>query len=151
MKGLFVRALLAFLALPGVVAYLVPWLFLPPANEWSIHLIGLLPFALGTTLLLWCVRDFYVSGKGTLAPWSPPQNLVVTGLYRYSRNPMYLAVVLILCGWALMFRSASLAIYALVVVVAFHLRVVLNEEPYLARTHGDRWLQYKATVPRWLF
>ena len=151
MKGLFVRALLAFLALPGVVAYLVPWLFLPPASEWSIHLIGLLPFALGTTLLLWCVRDFYVSGKGTLAPWAPPQNLVVTGLYRYSRNPMYLAVVLILCGWALMFRSASLAIYALVVVMAFHLRVVLNEEPYLARRHGDRWVQYKATVPRWLF
>jgi len=151
MRSLFVRALLAFLALPGVVAYLVPLLLLPPGDELSIHLIGLLPFVLGTTLLLWCVRDFYVSGKGTLAPWAPPQNLVVTGLYRYSRNPMYIAVALILCGWALTFRSAGLAIYALVVVVAFHLRVVINEEPFLARTHGDQWVNYRATVPRWLF
>jgi len=151
MRSLFVRALLAFLALPGVVAYLVPLLLLPPGDELSIHLIGLLPFVLGTTLLLWCVRDFYVSGKGTLAPWAPPQNLVVTGLYRYSRNPMYIAVALILCGWALTFRSAGLAIYALVVVVAFHLRVVINEEPFLARTHGDQWVNYRATLPRWLF
>ena len=150
-KGLFGRALFAFLVLPGTVAFLVPLLFLSPGDLSSIHPLGLIPLVLGTALLLWCVRDFYVSGKGTLAPWAPPQNLVVTGLYRYSRNPMYVAVVLILCGWALTFRSASLAIYALLVVAAFHLRVVLNEEPYLARTHGDQWVQYKARVPRWLF
>jgi protein-S-isoprenylcysteine O-methyltransferase Ste14 len=149
--SLFVQALLAFLVLPGVVGYLVPLLFLPPADELSIHLIGLLPLVLGTALLLWCVRDFYVSGKGTLAPWSPPQNLVVTGLYRHSRNPMYIAVALVLCGWALTFHSLGLAIYALVVVVAFHLRVVLNEEPFLARTHGDQWVKYRTRVPRWLF
>src|SRR5262245_23934896 len=151
MKHLFGRALLAFLALPGTVAYLVPLLFLSPGDRASIHPIGLLPFVVGTILLLWCVRDFYVSGKGTLAPWAPPQNLVVTGLYRYSRNPMYVAVTLVLCGWALTFRSVNLALYALVVAVAFHLRVVLNEEPYLARTHGDRWTRYRDSVPRWLF
>jgi protein-S-isoprenylcysteine O-methyltransferase Ste14 len=150
-KGLFARALLAFLSLPGTVAYLVPLLFLSPTDRGSIHPIGLFPFVIGTILLLWCVREFYVSGKGTLAPWAPPQTLVVTGPYRYSRNPMYVAVGLVLSGWALAFRSLDLAVYAVVVVLAFHLRVVFGEEPWLARTHGEQWWQYRATVPRWLF
>jgi protein-S-isoprenylcysteine O-methyltransferase Ste14 len=101
-------------------------------------------------LLLWCVRDFYVAGKGTLAPWSPPQHLVVKGLYRLSRNPMYIAVLLVISGWALGFHSRALALYALGVLVAFHLRVIINEERFLARTHGVEWVRYKASVPRWL-
>src|SRR5262249_20795924 len=68
-----------------------------------------------------------------MAPWSPPRNLVVVGLYRYSRNPMYISVILILLGWALGFRTASLWIYALLMMLGFHLRVVFGEEPWLAR------------------
>ena len=105
---------------------------------------------LGTVLLLWCVRDFYVAGKGTLAPWSPPRNLVVVGLYRWSRNPMYIAVLLILIGWALAFESRGLWTYVAGIAVAFHLRVVLYEEPWLARTHGTAWDKYRARVRRWL-
>jgi hypothetical protein len=86
--------------------------------------------------LLWCVRDFYVRGRGTLAPWSPPLRLVVDGLYRYTRNPMYVAVVLILLGWAATFDVHALYACAAAVAVAFHLRVRLHEEPFLARTHG---------------
>jgi protein-S-isoprenylcysteine O-methyltransferase Ste14 len=71
------------------------------ANRWTVdHPAGFFVLIVGTLGLLWCVRDFYVRGKGTLAPWSPPQNLVVVGLYRYSRNPMYVCVVLVLLGWA---------------------------------------------------
>ena len=148
MSSLLWRAVLAFLVLPGAVAFLVPWLLLGSGQVFDG--LGLLPLGLGVVLLLWCVRDFYVSGKGTLGPWAPPQNLVVTGLYRFSRNPMYIAVVLVLWGWALGFRSRSLAVYALVVMVAFHLRVVFGEEPWLARTHGEAWVHYKARVPRWV-
>ena len=148
---MFWRALVAFLVLPGTIAYLVPLIVLMPNEALSIHLIGLGPLILGTILLLECVREFYVSGKGTLAPWAPPRSLVVTGAYRYSRNPMYIAVGLVLSGWALTFRSAGLAVYAIVVALGFHVRVVLGEEPWLARTHGEQWLQYKASVPRWLF
>jgi protein-S-isoprenylcysteine O-methyltransferase Ste14 len=101
-------------------------------------------------MLLWCVRDFFVAGKGTLAPWSPPQRLVVVGLYRYSRNPMYVAVTLILLGWALVFGLWALLWYTLFVVIAFHLRVVLGEEPWLARTHGQEWSDYTGRVRRWL-
>jgi protein-S-isoprenylcysteine O-methyltransferase Ste14 len=101
-------------------------------------------------LLLWCVRDFYVVGKGTLGPWDPPRNLVVTGLYKLSRNPMYIAVVLILIGWAMVFRAQALWMYAAAVALAFHVRVVLFEERYLSRTHGEEFTRYKARVGRWV-
>jgi protein-S-isoprenylcysteine O-methyltransferase Ste14 len=115
----------------------------------------LLPFAasvlaLGALMLIWCVRDFYVSGRGTLAPWDPPRRLVIVGLYRFVRNPMYLAVLTILSGWALLYWSLALAIYAAVVAIAVHLRVVLHEERWLAKTFGDEWRAYSAHVPRWL-
>ena len=60
---------------------------------------GLLVMFLGTVVLGWCIRDFYISGKGTLAPWDPPRKLVVMGLYRYVRNPMYIGVLILVAGW----------------------------------------------------
>lgn len=149
---MFLRALFAFLALPGVVAILIPlWIAWNrfPASEPAFS-IGLALLITGFALLLWCVRDFYVSGKGTLAPWSPPRHLVTVGLYRYSRNPMYIAVTLMLEGWAVCFWSLTLAIYTGTVMVGFHLRVVFGEEPWLARTHGAAWDEYQSKVPRWL-
>lgn len=149
---MFLRALFAFLALPGMVALLIPAIIgmreLNTGGQFAP--IGLLPLAAGFALLLWCVRDFYVSGKGTLAPWSPPRHLVTVGLYRYSRNPMYLAVTMMLAGWAVCFWSPVLAIYTGSVIVGFHLRVVFGEEPWLARTHGAAWDEYQRKVPRWL-
>ena len=147
---MFARAVLAFLALPGVVAIAVPvaWLWLRSHTK-LVQPLGLVPLLLGFVALLWCVRDFYVSGKGTLAPWSPPGRLVIVGLYRYSRNPMYISVSLVLLGWAVSFGSRGLFVYAIAVAVAFHLRVVLGEEPWLARAHGSEWEQYKCRVPRW--
>jgi protein-S-isoprenylcysteine O-methyltransferase Ste14 len=111
---------------------------------------GLPLLATGTAGLLWCVRDFYVRGRGTLAPWSPPRRLVVVGLYRFSRNPMYVSVLLILFGWAATTATAGLYAYAVVIAIAFHVRVVYGEEPWLARTHGEAWLAYVQTVPRWI-
>jgi protein-S-isoprenylcysteine O-methyltransferase Ste14 len=145
---LFWRALTAFLALPGMVAFIVPWLLRPPNA--AVHPIGLLPLGVGTLLLLWCVRDFYVAGRGSLAPWAPPERLVSVGLYRFSRNPMYIAVLTILCGWALTFDSRGLWQYTACFAVVFHIRVVWFEEPWLARTHGAAWDEYRNRVPRWL-
>ncbi|MCY1019121.1 methyltransferase family protein [Pyxidicoccus sp. MSG2] len=148
--SLFARALVAFLALPGTVAFLVPALWVWRAQLPLRQPLGLLATALGTAGLLWCVRDFYASGKGTLAPWAPPRELVVVGLYRYSRNPMYVSVLLVLLGWAMAFASRGLLLYALAVALAFHLRVVFGEEPWLARTHGEAWSAYARRVRRWL-
>jgi protein-S-isoprenylcysteine O-methyltransferase Ste14 len=144
----FWPAVIAFLVLPGTVAFLVPWLLRPRAGH--IHAVGIPLLVAGFVLLLWCVRDFYVAGRGTLAPWAPPERLVIVGLYRLSRNPMYLAVLLILCGWATTFVSRTLWSYAAIVAIAFHLRVIFGEEPWLARTHGTEWAAYRAHVPRWL-
>ncbi len=147
----FARALLAFVACPGMVALALPLAWL--VAESRLQLVwppGLAVLGVGLSGLLWCVRDFYVSGEGTLAPWAPPSCLVTVGLYRYSRNPMYVAVSLMLLGWALSFGSRGLLAYTVIVVVAFQLRVVLGEEPWLRSTFGESWDQYTRQVPRWL-
>ena len=146
------RALVAFLVLPGMAAFVIPgaWLW-RTSHVTLVQPLGLMPLAIGVVALLWCVRDFYVSGKGTLAPWAPPERLVIVGLYRYSRNPMYVAVTLILVGWAVSFGSMGLLAYASVVAAAFYFRVVFGEEPWLARAHGTAWEQYVTRVPRWLW
>ena len=148
---MLLRALVAFLALPGIVAFAVPL--------GSAHVLGLAAhlgpgasalLLAGLAGLVWCASAFYTSGKGTLAPWSPPRHLVTHGLYRYSRNPMYCSVLLLLAGWALLFASTALAWYAAVVGFAFHLRVVLGEEPWLEHAHGQEWLNYRGNVRRWV-
>ena len=148
---MFFRALFAFLALPGIVAFAIPIYWLISTSRTGLaRPLGLLPLLVGCAGLLWCVRDFYVFGKGTLAPWSPPRHLVTAGLYRYSRNPMYVSVLLIVLGWAVSFDARGLYWYAMFVAVAFHLRVVLGEEPWLAQTHGADWDGYAKRVRRWL-
>lgn len=145
------NAVLAVLMLPGVVAFVIPLAMLRPVNRLRPFTpAGIVVLVLGSTIVAWCVRDFLVSGKGTLAPWAPPQHLVRCGLYRYSRNPMYIGVLLIVSGWALGFHSVALGEYALLLAVGFHLRVVFGEEPWLARIHGATWEAYRTVVPRWL-
>jgi protein-S-isoprenylcysteine O-methyltransferase Ste14 len=147
MRGLFWRALLAFLALPATVAFLVPWLLAPSGAHFAPSSIPIL--LAGTVMLLWCVRDFYVAGQGTLAPWAPPKHLVTNGLYRFSRNPMYLAVLAILGGWIVAFRSVRLCVYTGLVACLFQLRVIFHEEPLLRRAHGAAWRAYRSEVRRW--
>jgi protein-S-isoprenylcysteine O-methyltransferase Ste14 len=147
---LFLRSLLSFLILPGTFAGLIPaWIV--SADRWrgAGVPLGLVPLAVGAALLLWCVRDFYIAGKGTLAPWDPPRRLVIVGLYRFTRNPMYVGIMLLLAGWSLWAGSLSLAGYAVILGIGFHLRVVLYEEPTLTKKFGEEWSRYAATVPRW--
>lgn len=146
------RALGAFVAFPVMVAIVIPWFLLRPRSTTvRFNPLGAVLLGAGSALLLWCVRDFLVRGRGTLAPWDPPVTLVREGAYRFSRNPMYVAVLTIIAGWALGFRSSTLSIYGLVLAVAFHLRVIWGEEPYLAATHGEAWTRYCSQVPRWLW
>lgn len=147
---LWLRALVSFLVCPAMVAGLAPTLLMrgntvyAPWLPWSSSVLGLGGFA-----LFWCVRDFYVSGRGTLAPWDPPKRLVVVGLYHFVRNPMYIAVLVLLVGWALLYRSWWLSLYFAVIATVFHFRVLLHEEPWLARQFGTDWTEYAAKVPRW--
>lgn len=135
-----------------MVAIVIPVFLLRPRGASArFGLPGGIVLGAGSVVLLWCVRDFLVRGGGTLAPWDPPVALVREGPYRFSRNPMYVAVLTMIAGWAIVFRSSALAIYGIALAVAFHLRVIWGEEPYLAATHGEAWTQYRSRVPRWLW
>ena len=148
---LLLRATFAFLALPTVVAGVVPALLVRgPSTTRQMIVPGAALLAIGCALLLWCVRDFFVSGRGTLAPWDPPRHLVVVGLYRFTRNPMYVAVLTIIAGWAVLYASPWLALYAVVLAVGFHLRVRWHEEPWLSRQFGTEWEAYARRTGRWL-
>src|ERR1051326_497843 len=148
---MLLRAFIAFLALPVVIGGLVPWL-LVDSDRWRMRgmLLGWPIVMFGIVVLLWCVRDFYVIGRGTLAPWDPPRKLVTVGLYNFMRNPMYIGVLGCLAGWTLLAGSPVLALYTLIVALAFHLRVVLYEEPTVSRLFGHEWTQYRQKVNRWI-
>lgn len=149
---LFARALLAFLLLPAIVGGLVPWWIVSadPHRGGGWPIVGTIVALAGLGVLLRCVRDFYVAGRGTLAPWDPPRGLVVVGGYRHVRNPMYIGVLGVVLGWSLAAGSPPLAAYAAVLALGFHLRTVLYEEPTLERLFGDDWRRYRDAVPRWL-
>ena len=146
-----VRAAAAFVALPGMVAFVLPiWIGTSAGRAVRYPVPAALLLGLGTTLLLWCVREFYAAGRGTLAPWDPPSHLVTSGPYRFSRNPMYLGVELLLAGWCLLWDARTLIIYTLLCMIGFYLRVRLVEEPSARRRFGTEWEAYRARVPRWI-
>jgi protein-S-isoprenylcysteine O-methyltransferase Ste14 len=148
---LFWRALAAFLVLPGMVAFGLPLVLArhslnwPVARPWGLALV-----VAGSVLLFACVREFYVAGQGTLAPWSPPRFLVTSGPYRISRNPMFVAVLTILVGWAVALDSRTLLYYAIGAAISVHLWVLWFEEPWAMRQFGAEFAAYRARVPRWI-
>ena len=154
---LALRAIFFVLLLPGTVAGYVPFLILSAADpvrvpEPSLSSAGASILAIaGAAVLLRCVWDFFARGRGTLAPIDPPRVLVVSGLYRFTRNPMYNGVLALIVGEAWLFASMALLQYALLVFVLFHLFVVVYEEPVLTSQFGDAYRAYRRAVPRWGF
>ncbi len=149
---LFLKNLLFTVIVPGTVAVYVPWLIArdqPLASATWLAVSSALLVA-GGAIYLWCVWDFATFGRGTPAPIDAPKELVVRGLYRHTRNPMYVGVLTVILGWAALFQALSLLIYALCVGVCFHLFVVLYEEPHLQKTFGRSYDQYRSQVGRWL-
>jgi protein-S-isoprenylcysteine O-methyltransferase Ste14 len=144
------RALVAIAALPGVVAVLIPWRIVRDASVSDVAWLGAIPIGLGLALFGWCVLEFARRGRGTLAPWDAPRRFVAVGPYRFVRNPMYLAVVSVVVGEAIVFASPALVLYLAVLVAGFHAFVVLWEEPRLERQFGGEYRAYRATVPRWI-
>jgi protein-S-isoprenylcysteine O-methyltransferase Ste14 len=138
---------------PGTVVVLVPALIVGATGGTlrpGVWLAGLLPLAVGAAGYAWCAADFVRRGRGTPAPIAAPEALVVRGLYRYVRNPMYVSVLLTLLGEAFMFASPWLLLYAAVVGLIVHLFVIGYEEPTLRRRFGDAYEDYRRRVPRWL-
>ena len=136
---------------PGSVAVLIPYRIATRAALEPVHALLAVPaFVLGGAIYFWCLWDFAVTGRGTPAPIDPPRALVVRGLYRYVRNPMYLGVVTIVAGWAALFWSSRVLAYGGVIALLFHLFVRYAEEPLLRRRFGGAYDEYCRSVRRWL-
>jgi protein-S-isoprenylcysteine O-methyltransferase Ste14 len=155
MIGPIVRTALFALFFMGTVLVYVPYALASSegAAHWSLgawRYAGLLPLAVGLATVGWCLRDFAVVGRGTPAPFDPPRALVVTGPYRWVRNPMYVGGLLLLLGEALLLRAPVLLGYVAAFSIAVHLFVVVYEERALQRKFGESYDRYRATVPRWL-
>ena len=151
-----VGSLAFFIAAPGVVAGLVPWLLtgwqLAPMPPWweLLRVLGLALIVGGLVVLIRAFGRFAIEGRGTPAPIAPTETLIVTGEYRFVRNPMYVAVLAMIVGQALLFGSVTLVIYGLLVWLAVAVFVRFYEEPTLTRRYGSQYLEYRAAVPAWL-
>jgi protein-S-isoprenylcysteine O-methyltransferase Ste14 len=138
---------------PGTVAGLVPWWI----SRWrfelhslALEIVGGLPIALGGLALLDSFTRFAIKGLGTPAPVFPTKHLVVTGLYRYVRNPMYVAVVALIFGQALIFVNVRLLEYGALIWLVFHLFVIGYEEPKLRASFGAEYEAFCHAVSRWI-
>jgi protein-S-isoprenylcysteine O-methyltransferase Ste14 len=151
---LALKVLLFILLVQGTALAWLPYFIVRACGEHMVldwwALPGPVAIALGGIAVLICDWDFATSGKGTPAPIDPPKKLVVRGLYRLVRNPMYVGVLAVLLGESLLFRSVCLPVLAAGFWLIFHLFVVLYEEPTLYRTFGSEYEAYCATVPRWI-
>jgi len=147
---------LFFVAAPSVLAGLIPWWitrweFLPPFFDLqATRVVGILLIVAGLPGLVDSFARFALQGLGTPAPIAPTQNLVVTGLYRYVRNPIYIAVVAVILGQAILFGACRLMTYGGLMWLAFHAFVLTYEEPVLAQQFGVQYEDFRTNVPRWI-
>jgi protein-S-isoprenylcysteine O-methyltransferase Ste14 len=143
----------AFFGGPTIVAGLVPWLVTgwhADGQPLALRLLGGAALAAGAALVLETTTRFALQGRGTPAPWAPPERFVVRGTYRLTRNPMYVGVIALIGGQALLLGSEILFAWAAAAWLLFHLFVVLEEEPGLRRRFGAAYEGYCRRVARWL-
>jgi protein-S-isoprenylcysteine O-methyltransferase Ste14 len=145
-----------FMVAPFTLAGLVPWSITgwhlqPPFLGLELTRgIGAIMILAGVPELVDAFARFALQGLGTPAPIAPPRNLVVTGLYRYVRNPIYVAVVAIILGQAVLMGDWRLIVYSALLWLAFHVFVVAYEEPTLEQAFGREYEAFRAAVPRWI-
>lgn len=149
------KTLVFTVLVPGCVAGLIPYLIVSlglglPFAIGEYRFFGLLPLIAGAAVYLACASEFAFAGRGTPAPTDPPRLLVSHRLYRLSRNPMYIGVLTVLVGEAILFTSAGLFAYGAIVWLLFHIFVVYYEEPQLREKFGESYEAHSRAVPRWL-
>lgn len=150
--SLLIRNLLFTVVVPGSGAVWIPWWILtrggaiPTPATWQAASF----IIIGAALYLSCVWAFAIVGRGTPGPWDAPRRFVAVGPYRWVRNPIYIAALLIVGGEAWLFLSLPLILYAAALAVGFHLFVIGYEEPTLRRRFGQAYIEYQRTVSRWI-
>jgi len=154
--SLFLRNLFFTILQPGMVAGLIPYWILGKKVEDTLaqtfnlyQYLAALLLVIGFAIMITCIIGFAIYGSGTLSPADPTKKLVIKGLYRYSRNPMYVGVMLMLIAESIFFQSVTLWRYTLFIFVAFYVFILIHEEPRLKRDFGDEYNQYIKKVRRW--
>jgi protein-S-isoprenylcysteine O-methyltransferase Ste14 len=152
---IWLRTLLFALTFVATVLVLIPMWIVQADGSANVgpgpgRYVGPLLIAAGTILMVWCWGSFAIRGRGTPAPFDPPRRLVISGPYRYVRNPMYIAGIVILLGLAALFDAEPLLAYAAGFWLVTHLFVVGYEERALARKFGAEYAAYRAAVGRWI-
>jgi len=148
--------LVFFLLAPGFVAGVVPWWITrwqfrtPFPSSSPFRILGVALILLGIPALLDSFARFAWQGLGTPAPLFPTRHLVVTGFYRYVRNPMYVGVAAVIFGQGLLFGNVEVLEYLVCVLIAVQAFVVWYEEPKLTATFGDEYRRFRENVPRWI-
>lgn len=157
MTSLLLRNLFFTILQPGLVAGLAPYWILKSAgipiftvHDRLQHYLAIILFLCGFIIMLLCILRFALEGRGTLSPADPTKKLVISGLYKYSRNPMYVGVMLMLIGESVYYNFSGLWVYTLCIFIAFYLFILFFEEPRLRRDFGDEYRQYCQRVRRWL-
>ena len=146
------KSFLFLILAPGMVAGYIPLGLLRRGPQIEMGVLGWLalpPWLIGITILLWSFWNFLAQGRGTPAPIDPPKELVATGFYRYTRNPMYVGVLLVIAGHFLWFGFWNILIYAAVIFTAFNTFIAYYEEPTLHKKFGAAYDDYCRQVPRW--
>jgi protein-S-isoprenylcysteine O-methyltransferase Ste14 len=142
---------------PGLVAGYFPWLIARDDFQGRLaqpfglqQYLGIVIGMLGFVIMMICIARFAMEGMGTLSPADPTKRLVIRGLYKYSRNPMYIGVTGLLVGESVFTQSSALWMYSIIVFAMFNLYIVFFEEPRLKRDFGKEYGDYCAAVRRWL-
>ena len=148
------KTILFFLFVPGLLLGVLPfWLITTDMPLFSFGILRWLAIPLwlaGWVAMLWCMWAFTVRGRGTPAPIDPPVELVISGLYRFIRNPMYASGIIILLGCVFWSPSLSILLCLLFFFTAAHFFIVFYEEPHLCKTFGSAYEEYCLSVPRWI-
>ena len=149
----FFKSLLFLILVHGLVVIYLPLYQINGGSQIDTGLLAYLAIPLwliGEAIVLWCFWLFSFHGQGTPLPIDPPKKLVIIGLYKYVRNPIYLGVLLLLTGHVFWFGRANLILYLLTIFLAFHTFILFYEEPTLRKKFGASYEQYLKQVPRWL-
>lgn len=147
------KSLLYLIIEAGLFALYIPLALLrsgPRIETGVVSLLAVPLWLIGSLMVLWCFWDFTFKGRGTPVPLDPPKELVVTGFYRYVRNPIYVGVLAIFLGHFLWFGYWALLIYTVLAFIGVHVFIVLYEEPTLRRKFGASYEEYLKKVPRWM-
>jgi protein-S-isoprenylcysteine O-methyltransferase Ste14 len=152
-KNLLVSVAFLVFGPPGLISvYLPAWItrWRVPQQVWGWRLLAVALIAIGLLPLGESIVRFVMVGRGTLAPMQPTERLVVSGFYRYVRNPMYVGVLTLIMGQAVLFESKALWEYLAWVAVGFQVFVLAYEEPTLRKRYGESYNDFCRHVPRWL-